>query len=278
MTSGASPMLPVPYRVQRRRQESHDTFTLELSRSGSAPGLEFAPGQFNMLYAFGAGEVPISISGDPARPDVIAHTTRVVGGVTRVLSRLRRGGTVGLRGPFGNGWPLEQSRGRDVVIVAGGIGLAPLRALLYALTANRGRFARIALVYGARTPEDVLFGAELERWRTSADVEIAVTVDRATESWAGRVGVVTALLRRLSFDPANAVGMICGPEVMMRYAAAELLSRGVAPDSIFLSIERNMKCAVGHCGHCLFGPLFICRDGPVFPYERVETTLRVAEL
>jgi NAD(P)H-flavin reductase len=272
------PMLPHPHRVRRLIRESHDTFTLELARVGDDPSPRFAPGQFNMLYAFGAGEVPISISSDPGRSDVLAHTTRVVGGVTGVLARLRRGGTIGVRGPFGNGWPLDRASGRDVILVAGGIGLAPLRSLAYALVASRRRYGRIALAYGARTPEDLLFGADLERWRTSYDVEVEVTVDRATEAWPGRVGVVTALLRRLSFDPSDAVAMICGPEVMMRYAAAALVARGVDAGSIFVAMERNMKCAVGFCGHCMFGHVFICRDGPVLPFERIERMLGVAEL
>ena len=214
----------VPYRcrVTERHQENDDTFTVELEPAGARSHAAFAAGQFNMLYVFGLGEIPISISGDPARPDRLVHTTRAVGTVTRAMATLRRGDMIGVRGPFGSSWPLDDLKGKDIVLVGGGIGLAPLRPALYQLVAQRGDYGRVVLLYGARTPEDMLFRAELERWRSRFDLEIFVTVDRATGDWHGNVGLVTALIPRAPFEPQNAVALICGPEVMMRYAVQAL--------------------------------------------------------
>jgi NAD(P)H-flavin reductase len=274
----AALLVPRPFRVRRTRRELADVWTLELDPADRGTPLAFRPGQFNMLYVFGVGEVPISISGDPAKPAPLVHTLRAVGAVTRALSSLRKGDTLGVRGPFGSSWPLEESRGKDVVFVAGGVGLAPLRPAIYALLAERKRFGRVAVLVGSRSPEDILFAREMERWRGRFDLEVRVTVDRARPDWRGDVGVVPALVPRCTFDPARAVAFVCGPEVMMRFSAAELLARGVAPDSIFVSMERNMKCAVGVCGHCQFGPAFLCKDGPKFPWSRVESLLRIREV
>jgi NAD(P)H-flavin reductase len=278
-------MLPHPYRVVRRWNETADTFTMELQPAqdgapdaGPAPTAPaFRPGQFNMLYAFGAGEVPISISGDPADGERLIHTVRAVGAVTRRLSALGPGDTVGVRGPFGSAWPVEAAEGRDLVIVAGGIGLPPLRPVLYQVLSQRERFGRVALLYGARRPKEMVFVDELRSWRSRLDLDVAVTVDRATENWKGSVGFVTSLVGRAPVDTAEAVAMVCGPELMMRFAALELLSRGVAEERIYVSMERNMKCGVGLCGHCQFGPSFVCRDGPVYPFGRVKDLLQVAE-
>jgi NAD(P)H-flavin reductase len=265
------PMEPRSYRIQRVWQETHDTFTLELEPADVSDGFDFAPGQFNMLYVFGVGEVPISISGDPAKPRTIVHTTRVVGTVTRAMHKLKRGDLLGVRGPFGKSWPIKQAQGRDVVVVPGGIGLAPLRPALYALMAQRKKFKRIVLLYGARTPEDVLFPEELKQWRSQADLDVHLTVDRATDaSWRDNVGLVTTLIPRAQFDPAKAVAMVCGPEVMMRFVVKELEKRGMTDDRIYVSMERNMKCGLGLCGHCLYGPTFICKDGPVFRFDRIR--------
>jgi NAD(P)H-flavin reductase len=250
--------------------------TLELEPPGGA--LPFAPGQFNMLYAFGVGEVPISLSGDPRRPDRLLHTVRAVGDATRALCALRAGQSLGIRGPFGTPWPLQTARGADVVVVAGGIGLAPLRPAILAVLGERRAYGRVAVVYGARAPQSLLFRRELERWRGRLDTEVHVTVDAAGADWRGRVGVVTEALPRLRFDVASAVALVCGPEVMMRFAARELAAAGVPPERIFVSLERNMKCGVGLCGHCQLGPLFVCRDGPVFSYARLAPLLRHREL
>jgi NAD(P)H-flavin reductase len=271
-----NPMQPVWCRVVERRQENDDTFTLTLTPPGGTDG--FAAGQFNMLYLFGVGEIPISISGDPAESDTLVHTTRRVGTVTRAMGKLKTGDMLGVRGPFGAAWPIEEARGRDVLLVAGGIGLAPLRPALYQLLARRDDFGRIVLLYGARTPEDLLYRPELEQWRGRFDLEIFVTVDRATGDWHGNVGVVTTLIPHAPFNPGTSVAMVCGPEVMMRFTVQALRKRGVNADRIYLSLERNMKCAVGACGHCQFGPFFICRDGPVFRYDRVEPFLGIWEV
>jgi NAD(P)H-flavin reductase len=269
------PLAPTPSRVRRVARESHDTFTLEIDAD---PRPAYAPGQFAMLYAFGVGEVPISYSGNPNESESLVHTTREVGAVTRALGRLRRGDTVGIRGPFGHGWPLESAVGLDVVMVAGGIGLAPLRPALFSIAARRGEFGQVVLLCGARSPVDLLFRRDLDRWRAEAHVDVRVTVDRGTRTWPGSVGVVTALVPRAPIDPRRALALICGPEIMIRFAAATLRARGVPAERIFVSLERNMKCAVALCGRCQLGPTFVCRDGPVFPWDRAERLLEVREL
>lgn len=272
------PMVPAPYRIQRVTQETDDTFTLELLPMDNGDGFSFLPGQFNMLYVFGVGEVPISISSDPADSPSLQHTTRVVGTVTRGMRKLKRGDSIGIRGPFGTQWPVEKATGHDVVIAAGGIGLAPLRPALYRLMAQRENYRRIVLLYGTRTPEDILYRRELEQWRGKFDLEIQVTVDRAASSWRGNVGVVTTLIARAPFDPSNTVALVCGPEVMMRFTAMELEKRGVTGDRIYLSMERNMKCGIGLCGHCQYGPTFACKDGPVFQFDQIAPMLGKAEI
>lgn len=250
------------------------TLTLEPEGEAIPPA---SPGQFNMLYVFGVGEVPISVCGEfPAGP--LAHTVRSVGPASEALCRLRRGDTLGVRGPFGSGWPLERAEGRDVVFVAGGIGLAPLRGAVQQLLAGRKRFGRVSLLCGARTPDDIPYLRELTRWRSRFDIEVEITVDSAGEGWRGNVGVVTGLIARAPFDPSRTVAMACGPEVMMRFTVSELRDRGLPEDSIYVSLERNMKCAVGTCGHCQFGPQFICKDGPVFRHDVLAPFLKVRQV
>jgi NAD(P)H-flavin reductase len=272
------PMLPVLYRIEGTKRETRDTFTLDLLPKNGSHCVPFEPGQFNMLYVFGVGEVPISVSGDPATFPALQHTTRVVGAVTKAMSLLKCGDTVGVRGPFGSHWPVAGMEGRDFVIIAGGIGLAPLRPVLYSLTKDRAKYRKIVLLYGTRTPEDILYRRELERWRSKLDLEIQVTVDRASSPWRGNVGVVTTLIGRSAFEPANTVALVCGPEVMMRFALMELQRRGVPAEQTFLSMERNMKCAVGFCGHCQYGPTFVCKDGPVFRFDRIAPIFGKAEV
>jgi NAD(P)H-flavin reductase len=276
--SAADPMLPRFLRVRRAAAETRDTVTLELDDSESARG--FAPGQFNMLYVFGAGEVAISISGSPARPDALVHTVRGVGAVTGPLVRMRRGGRLGVRGPYGNGWPLDEATrtGADVLLLAGGIGLAPLRPVIYDVLRRRREFGRLIVLYGARTPGDLLYRRELAQWRTHPSTVVKLIVDRGAAGWSGRVGVLTDLLDAVELDPAETLAMACGPEVMMRFAYRALTARGVPAERIHLSLERNMQCAVGLCGHCQFGPLFICKDGPVFRADRVVPLLGTREL
>jgi NAD(P)H-flavin reductase len=272
------PLVPVPFRVARRTRETHDTWTLALSpqREGVLSG--FAPGQFAMLYVFGKGEVPISVSGDVTRPGPLVLTIRRFGPVTAALCASGEGAPVGVRGPFGSSWPLRQAEGCDVLVVAGGIGLAPLRSAVYHLLENRQRYRNIVLLYGGRSPAELLYREELERWRGRFDVQVEVTVDRAPGGWRGRVGVVPNLIPRAELDPGDAIALVCGPEVMMRFTAAALMDRGLAADRIFLTLERNMRCAIGLCGHCQLQHLFICRDGPVLPLDAIEPLIRVREL
>jgi NAD(P)H-flavin reductase len=266
-------MVPVPYRVAHRCRETHDSWTLELEPAGDASLPAFGPGQFAMLYAFGKGEVPISVSALP-----LVHTIRAVGTVSAALCAAAEGDVLGVRGPFGTSWPVEPAEGADVVVVCGGIGLAPLRPVVHHVLAHRERYGRVVVLYGGRSPEELLYTAELERWRGRFDVEVGVAVDQAAAGWRGRVGVVTTLVPRADFDPDHTVAMICGPEVMMRFAVAALEERGVPAEAIFVSLERSMKCAIGLCGHCQLGPAFICKDGPVFRWDAVEPLLRVREL
>jgi NAD(P)H-flavin reductase len=262
-------MVPMPFRVRHVRRETHDTYTLQLEPPDR--DFAFAPGQFNMLYIYGVGEVPISISGDPQEPERLVHTVRTVGLTTRAICQSRRGQILGIRGPFGSPWPLEAAVGNDVVLVTGGIGLAPLRPVLYHLLAHREKYGKLVLLYGARTPRDLLYRRELERWLSRFDVDVHVTVDHAqTEEWRGHVGVVTKLIPRAAFDPFQSTAMICGPEIMMRFTVLELGKLGVPVESMYISMERNMKCAVGFCGHCQYGPTFICKDGPVFRLDAVQ--------
>ena len=272
------PMRPLLYAVRRMRSETDDTFTMELAPANGSAQAPFGAGQFNMVYVPGIGEIPISISGDPAVLSRLLHTTRAVGGVTNAMRRMRRGDLLGIRGPFGTGWPVQEAAGRDVVIVAGGIGLAPLRPVVYALLAERERYGKIVLLYGTRTPADILFRRELETWRARLDIEVHATVDRAMGRWHGNVGVVTNLIPKAPFDRLKAIAMICGPEVMMRLTAIRLEERGVPSTSIYLSTERNMKCGIGLCGHCQYGPTFVCRDGPVFRYDRLKPLMSTREV
>jgi len=269
-------MTPVPYRIVSRAPETADTWTLLLEPL--ADPVAPAPGQFNMLYAFGVGEVPISTSASADPDGALVHTIRDVGAVSHALVATTPGEVVGVRGPFGTTWPLDEARGCDLVIVAGGIGLAPLRPAIYHALVHRDDFASVCVLVGARTPADLLFLRELEDWRGRFDIDLDVTVDSAREEWHGRVGVVTQLIPRSPFDPANAFALVCGPELMMTFTARALGERGMPRERIYLSMERNMQCGLGHCGHCQLGPVLICRDGPVFRLDEMERLMEVREL
>jgi NAD(P)H-flavin reductase len=271
-------MLPSSVRIQRVSWETEDIFTLELDRDDIAGECRFSPGQFNMLYAFGIGEAAISVSSDPDVHNVFSHTIHRVGAVTGALAQLRKGQTVGVRGPFGSSWPLEVAQQRDVCIVAGGIGLAPLRPVLLSLFANRNAYGRISLLYGARSPREILYRVELEEWERERDTEVLVTVDRGDSSWKGYIGVVTSLFEYLKVGARETIAYVCGPETMMKFTIKELRRKGVDDDSIYLSLERNMKCGIGLCGHCQYGPLFVCRDGPVFQFSKIRHLFDVREV
>jgi NAD(P)H-flavin reductase len=278
LTEPAAETAAVPrfYRVASRREDTADTVTLELTEPAQ-PVPAFAPGQFAMLTAFGIGEVPISVSGlgdsGGGRARRLEHTLRAVGAVTRAL----HAAPPGVRGPFGTSWDVASAAGRDIVIVAGGIGLAPLRPVVLTALADRSRYGRIVLLVGARTPGDLLYIDELERWRRDG-VEVVITVDRADSGWSGEVGVVTTLIEPAGLAPDNSVAFVCGPDVMMRFTADALAARGIPVNRIRVSLERNMRCGVGWCGHCQLGPLLVCRDGPVVGYDRAAALMRVREL
>jgi NAD(P)H-flavin reductase len=231
-----------------------------------------------MLYVFGIGEIPVSISGDASDGSRMVQTIRAVGKVSEAFGRMSVGDTLGLRGPFGTAWPVADGYGRDVVVVAGGLGLAPLRPALYQLQKERSRFGKLVLLYGTRRPEDILFRRQLAGWRRQLDIEIQVTVDHAGSDWRGHVGVVTKLIPRIGVDAESAIALVCGPEVMMRFAASALHDFGLPEAQIHLSLERNMKCAVGLCGHCQFAGIFICKDGAVMRYDKVRRLLGLKEI
>jgi NAD(P)H-flavin reductase len=275
-TSTPGAMTPVPHRVVSRTRETADTWTLELEPLATA--VRPRAGQFDMLYAFGVGEVPISTSGDPAGGGPLTHTIRAVGAVSRALCALEPGALVGVRGPFGTEWPLEQAAGGDLLVIAGGIGLAPLRPAIRHALERRDDYGAVSVLVGARTPGDLLFVHELEQWRSRLDAEVDVTVDAAAAGWHGRVGLVTTLVPGAPVDPGRVSALVCGPEVMMTFVVRALLDRGVTLERIWVSMERNMRCAVGHCGHCQLGPTLICRDGPVYGAADMTRLMKVREL
>jgi NAD(P)H-flavin reductase len=271
------PMLPRPFLISGTRLDTRDTVTLALEPVDGTP-LRHRAGQFTMLHAFGVGEVPISICGDPTRPGPLLHTIRDVGAVTHALVTATPGTTIGVRGPFGTGWDVSDGMGGDVVVVTGGIGLAPLRPAILEVVSRRAEYGRVVLLYGARSPEDILFAQDMGAWAEDHDIVVEVTVDYGPPSWTGRVGLVTNLVARAGFDPLHTLALVCGPEVMMRYAATALVERGVRPERIRLSMERNMKCGLGLCGHCQLRELFLCGDGPVLDYARLAPLMDVREM
>ncbi len=274
----ADPMTPLPYCVHDVAKETPDTFTLTLQPQNGTSGSLFLPGQFSMLWVFGAGELPISISGNPGIQDHLVYTVRSVGKATSALVSQKAGAGVGVRGPFGTGWPVDAARGKDVILVAGGIGLAPLRPVVYHVLANRKDYGRLVILYGARSPRDLLYRKELAAWAKQRDTQVLITVDYGGLSWRNHVGVVTTLFKFARLLPSRSLAMLCGPEIMMRFVVRDLEAQGLSRDEIYLSMERNMKCAVGFCGHCQFGPYFICKDGPVFRYEQIRPLLEKYEL
>lgn len=272
------PFAPAPYVVRRREQETADTVTLTVAPAKGTAPFSFRPGQFNMVYLFGLGEVAISISGSDAAKGQIVHTVRSAGKITRALTQASPGDVLGIRGPYGSAWPLDQARGHDVVIIAGGLGLPPLRPAVEEIFRHRDQFRRVEIIYGARTPKDLVFYEQIQGWRQRPDIRFQTTVDAAGRDWYGDVGVVTQRLPDTRFDPKQTVAFLCGPEIMMKLSAQALETRGVPAEAIYVSMERNMKCAIGFCGHCQLGPTFVCRDGPVFPYQRLKPLFSIREV
>ncbi len=253
------PMVPATARVTAVRRETDDVVTLRIAHE-----IAFRPGQFHMLGLPAIGEVPISIAGGDGRS--VDHTIRAVGAVSGALAALEPGHALGIRGPFGSAWPLEACVGRPVVVVAGGVGLAPLRAALDTMAARPLDYPSVRLLYGARTPADLLFTDDLQRWAADPRFAVRVTVDHAGADWRGDVGVVTRLITDV---PPDAVALVCGPEMMMGFSVRALCAAGLPAERAYVSMERNMACAVAHCGRCQLGPYFVCRDGPVFRFDRI---------
>jgi len=265
----AEPMLPHPAVVRAIRPEAYGISTFSLEYVEAEAPMGFAPGQFNMIHLPGFGEVAISICSDPGTPRVMEHTIRYAGSVTRAIARLKIGDILGLRGPYGNSWPMQLAEGKDLMIVSGGIGLAPLRPVILEAVHRRGRFGRVLVLYGGRTPQDLLYTSEFEAWQDRG-IEMFVSVDRADESWKGQVGVIPMAFYRTRIDYRNTLVFSCGPEIMMRFVIYEAMARRIPKEAIYVSMERNMRCAIGFCGHCQLGPVFICKQGPVFRFSAVE--------
>jgi NAD(P)H-flavin reductase len=273
------PMQPRRFRINNVTWETEETFTQELIPIDSGPTFTFKPGQFNMIYMYGVGEIPISISGDPENSSRLFHTTRVVGSVTQRLQHLKPSDTLGIRGPFGKGWPVGDVTGKDILIIAGGIGLAPLRPVVYHLLSHRDQYGHITLLYGTRSPDKILYYEQLKNWISHFDLlDVKVTVDHASGNWRGHVGVVTRLLSKAMFEPENTAAFVCGPEIMMRFVAMDLKKNKVPENQVYLSMERNFKCGLGFCGHCQLGSYFICKDGPVFTYDKIKSYLSLKEV
>lgn len=252
------------------------TYRLKFVEAADQKAYQFEAGQFNMLYLPGYGEAAISISSDPTDHSAIAHTVRFVGNVTKAISQVRVGQRIGLRGPFGRPWPIQQLEGKDLFVACGGIGLPPLRPVLYHVMRHRAKFGKVTLLYGARTPNELMYTDEYEAWR-KADIAVEVTVDRGDKDWTGRVGVVPMWFYQFRIDPKTSAVLTCGPEIMIRYVIFEALARRVPLENIYVSLERNMKCGQGSCGHCQVGPYFVCKDGPVFPFTALQPYFNVEE-
>ncbi len=269
-------LIPEPYQIQSVSTDTADVFTLVLANSNGKSSANFMPGQFNMLYHFGCGEAAISISGHPKFPQQVVHTIRAVGSVTKNLQTLQPGDEIGVRGPFGSFWPLER-KFRHVLVIAGGIGLAALRSALLTLSDNFKDYQSITLLYGTRKSEDILYRQDLESWKRQG-MQVEITLDYADKHWPGHVGVVTSLIKAHVQHPKDTLVLICGPEIMMRFALHELLAAQVDEDNIYISMERHMQCAVAFCGHCQLGPYFLCKDGPVFSYTQIKDYFYIKEL
>jgi len=273
-----SPFLPRQAEVitVESLSEKERFFRLRLSDGGR---LDHQPGQFVEVSVLGIGEAPISLSSSPTRDDLFELGVRVVGNVTRAMHRLKPGETLGIRGPFGNGYPVSRLLGRDLLFVAGGIGIFPLRSMIQYVIDYREMFGRLILLYGCREPSERIFQDELQEWRQCGDVQILESVDRCPphQAWGGNVGVITTLFPQIDLDPERTTALVVGPPIMYRFVAGECSHRGMAKDQIFFSLERRMKCGMGLCGHCQINNVYVCLDGPVFSYEQL-TKLEETEL
>ena len=269
-----NPYLPRQAAIVGRTQESPNTFTLELRLTDGEP-YAFSPGQFNMLYLYGSGEVPISIVAEAGDTGVLTHTVRALGRITNGLAALKVGDQIGLRGPYGRGWPMREAEGHNVVVVTGGLGCAPSVSIIHHILLNREHYGHLSILQGVKHTDDLIWRNQYDAWAKLPDVAVHLAADAAEPGWHGHVGLVTALFDRLELEADRSIAMLCGPEMMMRAAAHDLNERGLAASAIYLSLERNMQCAVGHCGHCQMGGQFVCREGPVFPWPVVRERLGV---
>jgi NAD(P)H-flavin reductase len=269
-SASARLLVPEPAEIVEKRSYGSQiyVFRLRLCDPGARPRFDFLQGQFNMVYVPGVGEVAISISSDPEDPE-LEHTIRIVGRTTRVIERLDVGDVLGLRGPYGSSWPLHEARWKDVLVVTGGLGCAPVSGAIDYMFRRRANYGHITLLHGVKKPADMVNHDRFEVWRRDPGTTVLLTTDQPDRAWRDRTGVVTELFELVQIDAGRTVVFMCGPEVMMRYGVSMLRGRGVPLERIFVSLERNMKCAVGLCGHCQFGPEFVCKDGPIFPFARV---------
>ena len=269
---------PVPYSVVKKETENQDLYTFTLAPMTDQKIHDMQAGQFNMLYTFGIGEIPISVSRIEEESDQLIHTIQDVGPVSKAICNLNVGEQIGVRGPFGTIWSEDAAEGKDVLIIMGGVGFAPLKPLIESFSRNRDRINHFNILYGTRSPENIIFHKDVIALQSNPDINFQITVDHAYSSWQGNVGVVTTLMNKADFDPENTIAYVCGPEIMMRYAATSCLSAQIPEENIYLSMERNMKCATGFCGHCQFGPYFVCKDGAVFKYPQIKPFLNIPEL
>lgn len=255
------------------RRETDETRTYELKFEDKGRSLKFVPGQFNMISLPGFGEGAFSITSSPLREDSFEHTIRIAGKLTAVIGHLNTGDVVGVRGPYGHGWPVGSAKGKDLLIIAGGVGLAPLRGLINLAVDKRDDFGSVEIMYGTRKPEDLIYTDEYDYWQATPDMKLFLTVDEVPEGieWKHGQGVVTNLLAYSNIDPSNALALVCGPEIMMRFITRSLAIRGYSEDNIFVSLERRMECGMAKCGRCMIGPRYVCTDGPVFTYAEVRT-------
>ena len=274
------PFVPHLAEIVEIRRETRGVYTYRLRFREEAlrRSYRFLPGQFNMVYLFGVGEVAISIVSDPDDPDLLDHTIRIVGNVTGALERLKEGDVLGLRGPYGSAWPLKEAEGKEVIVVTGGLGCAPVVSVINYIALRREHYGRLKILHGVKTPKDLLYREHFRAWQRHPNTEVYLTVDHPDKTWKYNVGVVTNLFDQVEIDPQNSIVMMCGPEMMMRYTTRSLLSRGMETDRIYVSLERNMKCAIAFCGHCQLGPTFVCREGPVYRYDRIQRWLETREI
>lgn len=267
----ANPYLIHPTTIVEKTQESPDivSFRLRFEDAEIRKAYRFQAGQFNMLYVFGVGEVAISIVSDPDEPQFLDHTIRVVGRVTNVIGRMGIGDSLGIRGPFGQGWPMLEAKGKDIVVVTGGLGCAPVVGAIEYMFRRRKEYGTIKIIHGVKTPQDLLYRERFDQWRQHPDTEVLLASDEPGKTWHYHVGVVTELFDQVEVDPEKTLVMMCGPEIMMRVAVNMLSHRGLRPDGMYVSLERHMECGIGLCGHCQLGPFFLCKDGPVMRLDKI---------